>query len=248
VLKSYHALNVPKKSKALDLGQVVHAKVLTPELYAKTYVVQPKLDARTKEGKDAKAKFALENDGKVIVPEEDAIIADAIASRIDAIPAVKFLLDNGKPELSFFQYADGIIRKARPDLLVNHNGNVILADLKTTSKGCDQKSFQYTCADYFYDLSAAYYIDIVSHYYQQPVNTFVFIVVETQPPHDIALYVLGKDSIDTGRKLYTKALERLKYYMTDPELALKTDNKIEFEMLELPSYNLQPENRGIKWT
>ncbi len=118
------------------------------------------------------------------------------------------LLTGGEAEVSYF-YTNkefGLDLKVRPDY-INHEKGYIL-DLKTSrDAGIDSFKRDFTWS-FNYDLSAAMYIDGISHYTGKQYD-YYFLVVEKEAPFSVAVYKLGEESYAFGRNKYRKAMEKI---------------------------------------
>jgi hypothetical protein len=90
----------------------------------------------------------------------------------------------------------------------------VAVDLKTGRKG-QAKSHKFATAvtDYGYHISWAHYM-LTAELAEEPVHEMVFLVVETEPPHHVATYVLDRDFKEIGqaralqaRRRFARALE-----------------------------------------
>ena len=71
------------QTPAMAFGSAVHSFILEPERFSKEVAVAEKFDRRTKEGKEAAAKFEAENQGKSLITSEEL----ATLTLIRAVPA-----------------------------------------------------------------------------------------------------------------------------------------------------------------
>jgi hypothetical protein len=194
--------NVP--TPAMEFGMVVHACVLEPDAPA-CYAVAPKVDKRTTAGKADWAAFAQANAGRIILSQADADRAQACIAAVRAHPGAARLLDGAKTEVSLF-WTDAKYQvpcKCRWDGL-NRGGGF---DLKTT-QDASPDAFARTIASYEYHAQAAHYISGTEHVMNESPRFFVFIAVESEPPHGVACYLLPSNAILAGQHLVAIALER----------------------------------------
>ena len=144
---------------AMKKGTAVHAAILEPDFFDDCYVAAPKVDRRTKAGREAWAAFEAEHSGKECLPEAE--YADVIAMRqsvYDNPIAAKLLSGEGKNELSYvwkseYPGAEGTLCKARADRLTMYEGTPCIVDLKT-SIDASPDEFQKSVGRYAYDLQA----------------------------------------------------------------------------------------------
>lgn len=214
--------NKEEETQAMKIGDALHCLVLEPSRFPLQFAVSQKFDGRTKEGKAGKAEFAAANAGKSIITVDDYALIEAMATSVHSHPAAAYLLSlGGLSEESFFweemcdptesQILQPVLCKCRPDLRVPSKR--ILVDLKKTAKGASAEAFSRTIYNYTYHLQAAHYLHGVTTISGEQYDEFIFIAVEEEPPHLVAVYQLDQDSIMMGRAeidrlvdLYAKCL------------------------------------------
>jgi hypothetical protein len=206
ILKSpahYRAYRLEKSdSEAFRFGRLVHLRLLEPALYAMTVAVEPQADGRTKEGKAAKAEFALKNGDKETISAADSEKIEALAAAARANKLAANIFAKGSAEVSAYwtDEATGVLCKARADLL---RGDVLF-DLKTCYSA-QPKEFQKAILNYQYHVSAAFYLD--GFQTVQPVKHFSWIAVEKTAPHCFGFYAADQELLNAGRAEYQRALE-----------------------------------------
>lgn len=195
--------NQQEETKAMLIGSALHCLVLEPHVFTNLFAVSPKFDGRTKDGKAGKAQFASEHAGKSIINEEEFALLDAMAAAVHSHPAASYLLGlGGICEESFFwreEYTGAsVLCKCRPDLRIPSKR--ILVDLKKTAKGAGPESFARTMLNMTYHLQAGHYLEGVSIVTGERYDEFIFIAVEEEPPHLVAVYQLDRDSVEMGKR------------------------------------------------
>ena len=195
--------NREEETKAMKIGAALHGLVLEPEVFSRSFAVSPKFDGRTKEGKAGKAAFANDHAGKTIIDEADFSLISAMAGAVHAHPAASYLLGlEGLSEESFFWREEftgaSVLCKCRPDRRIP--GKRILLDLKKTAKGAGSDAFSRTMFNLTYHIQAGHYLPGVSTVLGERYDEFVFIVVEEEPPHLVAVYQLDRDDIEMGKR------------------------------------------------
>jgi len=205
-------MNPPVPTPAMEFGTAVHTAILEPDNFARNYVVAPKFDRRTKEGKEAAQAWECNNAGKTALPAEQmAAIEQMVASAKQHAGAAR-LLSSGMAEMSGFwiDSESGIECKCRPDFL-SMDGETItgIIDVKTCSDaGAD--SFARAIAAFGYDVQAAFYTDGIKELIGRTLP-FYFIAIEKEPPYAAAVYLASEEMIDVGRKKYRAALQLLRW-------------------------------------
>ena len=220
---------------SLLFGQLFHKMVLEPETLFDEFVIEPKVDKRTKEGKALYADF-LENakDKKAVPPDMFKKAEEMTLKLLKDKTAVNIL--KGKHEVPFFwkDKETGEECKVRVDSLYEQGDTNIIVDLKTASKA-DTGSFSRDAVKFGYDFQSGFYkegVDICTG----KKHLFVFLVIEKEPPYSINVLEADELFIKRGNllfhdmlKLYHKCRESNNWYGYRGE-----DNKI--QMLNLPNY------------
>jgi len=145
--------------------------------------------------------------------------AERMANNITAIAGGLF--QNGKTEESFF-VDDPIYkvkRKCRPDYY--REDLKLCIDVKTTQDGQDY-GFSKSVNEYKYHRQAAWYLDTLQMA-GKVVDRFIFVTVESRPPHMVRVNELDLESINIGRENYElKLSENLRYLESGQADIVKT--------------------------
>lgn len=193
-----------KETPDMLLGSLVHTMVLEPDNLERDWAVEPDVNKRTKAGREEVAAFYKRNQGKKIVSRDSLSRAEAIASAVRRHPKAAKIFEDGVHEQSLY-WVDpdtGVLCKCRPDWW----RSFMLADLKTTIDASED-GFQRAVFNFGYHISAAMYLDGVKEHTGEPLEDFVFSVVEKEPPYAVANYRINEEDIAIGRKQYKQALE-----------------------------------------
>ena len=231
----YHAsiLFPQKTTSEMQLGSALHTAVLQPDLFDEQYMELPKLDRRTKEGKELYKQYS--ESGKVLLDSAAIATVQKMKESLMQHPIISSVLSSGQPELSCFgclpEFSHTLV-KCRPDWYNEELG--VLLDLKTA---CDAspKAFAKASADYLYHLQNALYADLFSHVSGKHIQAFLFAVVEKEPPCAVALYQLDADAVEKGRDLYRKAILA---YNDSLERNYWVGYSPKIEILQLPAWAL----------
>jgi exodeoxyribonuclease VIII len=197
-----HAVDHPKPSSAaMRFGTLVHTLVLQPATFNATVAVMPE-DAPTRQskaGKEWHEAFAAEAAGKLIVTVQDVIEATAAANAIFSHDIAAGLLEDCEHREASIFWTDetsGLPCKARADALSDDCR--VLLDLKTTPDAREDE-FARSAWSYGYHTQAAHYVDGVLHACDvQPL--YAWIVVESEPPHGVAVYSASPSLLNIGRE------------------------------------------------
>ena len=242
ILKSpkhyYHRISNPHVPTAsLEFGTALHAALLEPERFAETYIVSPKFDRRTKEGKADAAAWEEAHKGAVSVDEAELRKLQGMQKAVFEHSGAKKLLSKCYVEMSYFWTDEdtGFQCRVRPDVLaLDDQGDVIAAiDVKSTSNASKDK-FQKSVMDYGYDLNAAFYSDAIERAIGRRVP-YYFLAVESAEPYGVALYKAGQSMLDVGRDKYRSALQLLQWCRENDRWPSYQPFG-EFEDLEIPEW------------
>jgi hypothetical protein len=187
-------------SDAADLGSAFHTETLG---VGQEVVVVDAASWRGKEAQAAQEKARAE--GKAPILAKDVPTVQAMAAAVRAHPtAGKLLAQPGRAELSAFWHDDewDVTRRCRVDYLTDSSINV---DLKSAASVSRYK-IQRAVIDYGYDLSAAWYEDVLRGL-GIDVRATAFVFVEKVPPYRVRVAELAPDFIDRGHSLTQRALE-----------------------------------------
>jgi len=193
-------------SAAMQFGSLVHQLVLEPEKFEQNYFVAEKPKRNTKAGKAMYTILDQERGHHEWISLDDFLKAQEIKNTLKQSELVSSLIQGGKAEQSVFWHDDetGVLCRAKADYInLEHN---VLLDLKTTSSLASENSFKHEVYKYHYHLSGAFYQDGFRKTTGQACD-FILIVVETNPPHNFAVYKLSDALLEQGKALYREALQ-----------------------------------------
>ena len=142
-------------SPALLFGGALHKAVLEPEGFDDEYIISPKFDRRTKDGKEGYAEFEMSRGGRDIISLDDKTVIDEMVTAIRSHKYADFLT-RGQVEQSIYWVDDltGIDCQARPDCFKVIDGRGIIVDLKSCASA-DTETFRREAIKYGYDMQAA---------------------------------------------------------------------------------------------
>lgn len=227
-----------KDTKALKFGRASHKFMLEPFDFDNEYAVEPKVDRRTKEGKEIYAKFESESAGKEIIDEETRDKLTAMREMLYKTPYVKTLL-NGEHEKSFFwtDAATGIKCKCRPDSYGKFGKHNVIVDYKTTTNA-ETDAFMRSALKYNYDVQAAHYSAGLEEVYGKDY-LFIFIAQETTAPYLVNVLQADAYFMENGREVRRVMLETYKKCVELDEypayMGFK-DDKHYFNDLSIPAW------------
>lgn len=205
---NYKLTRKNKETDAMRFGTAVHDLLQEGKKeFLRRYYFMPKLDLRTKAGKEVKAEH--------LKIAKDRIVFDSQQGR-----DLFWILDNFLKNKLAVHYATGIIEQShylefegvpvrvRPDC----HSDTWISDIKTTR---EPNKFDFKREVNFrnYDLQACFYSDCLGY---DPKH-FRFIAIRNTYPFDNGVYSLNEDQISRGRYKYEKALREWKHYLDTGE-------------------------------
>lgn len=196
-----------EETKALRIGSALHCAVLEPAEVATRFVMAPKVDRRTKDGKAAWEAFQVEHAGKTVLADDEAELVHAMAASIALHPYASALMKRqGMNEASYFveDPETGLRIKARPDRLVD---GALMIDLKTTEDG-GPEAWARTVVNYGYDVQAAHYRHALKLATGYELD-FAHMVVEKSAPFAVAIYQLDAEFLARGERLRAQAMREI---------------------------------------
>lgn len=230
-----------KPTKAKDLGTLAHLLVLEPKLASQLIVVLPAhADRRSNRGKLALLECYCEalhidvpqgNDLDLILYEVQAMIEDSplifaprevldAAERMrDATMAksiARVLFADGESEVTMLaeEPSTGVLCRIRADWMPN--GHSVLVDVKTTRK-IDYDGFARDAGNFNYHFQAAMYCCIEALVSRSRPKDFLFVIMENEPPYDVAIRKIGAKSLAAGMAKFERALTIYKLCCTCDE-------------------------------
>jgi len=189
---------------AMMLGRAVHTCVFEPDKFPLEYAVYK---GARRAGKDWDA-FEAANAGRTILKVNEYDHCLAIRDAVRSHPLVKPYLREGKAEMSLTWKDEdfGFECKGRLDW-----ATFVLCDLKT-ARDVAVHRFASNSYGLGYHLQGAFYVDGYEAVTGERLP-FVILAVESNPPHDVAVYRLDDDLVEAGRAEYKGALNLIRIAM-----------------------------------
>jgi PDDEXK-like domain of unknown function (DUF3799) len=190
---------------SMVLGSALHMALLEPHLNHR--IIESPEFGRKKADLEAKEAFYKTVPPNALVLDPDDM--KRLRGMIDAVmshPACVQLLTGGRSEVSLY-WADGkekVACKARIDYL---RADLGVIDLKTTSDASPD-AFKRSVASWFYHSQAWHYWSAVEAVLNSSPPFFVWIAVESDPPHGVGVYQIGTPSLLAGARLVSEAMRR----------------------------------------
>lgn len=218
-LKTFHWFHVLKNERhdtdALAFGRIAHMAILEPEDFRKRFIVQPKFDRRTKQGKlDFETFTEGLSPGAIVVKEDEA---QALTGMIEALknhPRANDLLKRGEAEVTVTADLEGLPVKGRFDFLVmdkDKDGKphgLFCIDLKTT-QDASPRAFQNQMLKRGWWIQAGLYSWLAEKAFGVPC-IFVFVAIEKEPPYEVGIYSCDQSVIECGMAAVKQGAAKLK--------------------------------------
>jgi hypothetical protein len=223
----------------MEFGTAVHTSILEPDNFARDYVVAPKFNRRTKEGKAAAEAWEAANAGKTPLTADQMAAIEQMVASVKQHAGVARLLSSGLTEMSGFwvNKETGIECKCRPDFLAVEKDRpeqvTAIVDVKTCVDA-SADGFARAIATLGYDVQAAFYQDGLKALTGRAIP-FYFIAVEKDAPYAVACYKASDEVIEVGRSKYRAALQLLRWCMENDRWPAYQPNG-EIEEINLPRW------------
>tara|TARA_E500000331_G_scaffold57142_1_gene51318 strand:- start:644 stop:1486 length:843 start_codon:yes stop_codon:yes gene_type:complete len=217
------------QTPAMLIGSAYHKLQTEPQNFHDDFAVAPKINKRTKAGKEAWAEFEKQAAGKDLIDEEDyAVIENMVSSVLDHPAAGKLMGLKGVAESTriWKDDATGLQCKCRPDWLCKDAK--IIVDLKTT-EDARPEAFSRSIHKYRYHVQSGFYLMGC-----EEIEQFIFIAVEKKPPYSVVCYTASPMMISAGQRAARTNLDTLKTCIESNRWPGIADT---IQPLELPRYN-----------
>ena len=216
VLKSWAHVGVESiNPDAARIGRASHVRTLEPDTFHRRFVLSPKVDRRTKEGKAlAQAvQEKAEREGLEVLDQADFELVESIGQSVAKHPKVGSLLAQAESEVTFRWSELGLKFRCRTDA-INDRQQVII-DLKTTRDSA--LDFNRAVMRYDLHIQAYHYLRGVRRFTGKDYD-FVFVVVEKSAPYGVKLYRLSEDYLKVAEKSWFQAIDTIKEREECPDL------------------------------
>lgn len=198
----YAATHERETTSALAFGTAAHKYILEPDDFWNCYAIAPKVDRRTKAGKEEYTAFLEQSAGKTIIAQEDFETIKQMDEAIMQNESAIRLLKTGQHEVPI-EWTDpetGEECKCRPDCIT---GDYIV-DYKTTMS-CEGNAFEYSCRKYGYKLQAAMYTEGVFNTTLES-KKFAFVAQEKNPPYAVRVYFCDPGFVEEGMEMFRELI------------------------------------------
>lgn len=226
-------------SQAMIEGQAFHAMLLEPSEYAKRFAAYPKIDKRSKAGKDEWAAWEAANTGKWHLSIEKML---ELQSQVEALlrhPVVARWVDKAvHHEFAVFwnHPVYGFPCKALVDAVSRDEGRTWVWDAKTT-RDATPEFWRRELANRNYLVQAAWTLDGLNQIAEAD-REFAFVVLETSGYMDVAIYECGPLTLFEARHRIDKACRK---WARALESGVFPGPTTEIQQLEVPRWALTHE-------
>ena len=192
------------EERHFSIGSGLHELILEPEMFDLNYMVCPKVDGRTKEGKQQMIEFNEKSEGKTILFDNEMEVIRQMADNALKNHTLLEIMKESYREISCYTIDEvtGLKVRMRPDIMSSTKSTIV--DLKSCVDSSPQK-FKNDCYKYSYSLSGAYYSDFIGR------ENYIFAAAEKTAPYQVALYVLNDEMMEYGRNQYRMGLDLIKF-------------------------------------
>jgi hypothetical protein len=204
-----YAMDHPTPSTPAQVrGTALHCAVFEPVRWESEFAELPKLDRRTKEGRELHRELREANPGKELLPADDYESVKGMAESIRATKAARRLIESaGSCECSavWTDEKTGLQCKGRFDKLAAIAGRTVIIELKTTVDA-SPFGFPKQSIKYGYHVQTSYYLTGHERATGQPA-VHVTIAVESDAPYAVALYTPDDSTLLTGSIIWRRYLD-----------------------------------------
>lgn len=206
----HRLLQQDRDTDARKRGRVFHLALFEPERFASSVAVWT---GGRRYGKEWDA-FRAANDGRELVTEAEHALCLAIQRAALGHPAAQRYLGGGRGEVSALWTHVAPAVGAVPGFSIDCKGRFdfvtkagAIVDAKST-RDASPEGFGREVWRYGYHTQAAYYVDGHAAATGKRLP-YVFVAVEAEPPHAVAVYRVPDVILDLGREEYRALLQRL---------------------------------------
>tara|TARA_E500000331_G_C17252275_1_gene711692 strand:+ start:1560 stop:2471 length:912 start_codon:yes stop_codon:yes gene_type:complete len=205
------------KTQALVVGSATHCYILEPDKFDSRFVIAPKIDKRTKAGKEEWAEFEktlVRKDGRDIeaITEEEFGMIVNMKKAVQNHGLARSLLSEGISEetIVWNDEKTGCLMKGKLDW--RRPEEKIIIDLKTT-RDASREGVLKSAFNYRYHVQQSVYIDGVQTITGENDYRFMFIFVEKYPPYGVSVIELDDVAYDLGHKQYITDIEKVTLWL-----------------------------------
>lgn len=216
---------VPTPSSSMNLGTALHSWILDDE---QNFVVAPKVDKRTKKGKEEWAAFTesiTDKNTPILTPSEhqrligmvNAVKHNKLAQKVLTQDLQRYRYHEHTFQWNIGEYLGiglNLLAKARIDLFSYIPDKWInVVDIKTTSDASLSGVTRAT-ENFLYHIQAAYYMHCLLYFHPDIDESdirFSFLYIENKPPYNVGVYQLAEEYIDMAFSQIRHAINNMEW-------------------------------------
>jgi exodeoxyribonuclease VIII len=201
-----------KWTDSMVLGSAVDCKLLEPEKFNDKFIIVPKIDKRTKQGKEdyKNLQERLKDSDLISISEELNDQAELMVNNLKTNQFSKMILDNTtevQKNISF--NFKGYNIKGILDGFGELNNKPFIFDLKT-SQDSDPERWNLNVIKWLYHLQAYIYRHgIIKE--KQIIPDFYHVIIENKAPYKVSVVKFSNDILNSGKKIFNKIMEDFDY-------------------------------------
>lgn len=191
-----HRMVESEESDALRFGAALHDRILRPEAFGTEWVVMPRVDRRTKDGKARAEAFEAETQalGLRWITEDESRTLAGMMHMVEQTRLGALLELCPERELAMDGEIAGQPCKARIDACCLESN--LLVDIKTTVSAAP-RAFRSSCVQFGYLPQMAFYREMLRQNGSASLDgEVVLAAMEKSAPYGVALYRLSSDDLD----------------------------------------------------
>lgn len=206
-----HYLTKPfEPTPALIFGNLVDCLLLTPNEFETRYVIAPKFDRRTKQGKLDYDEFLKNNTTKAWIDQDMLDEAKLMVEAANTNPISKKLLERITQTQIRHKWVDKKTGLHCITILDGEGSNIIF-DLKTCASA-DPEDFQRDAFNLDYPLQAGFALEYAKvKKFEFP--EYYYLCLEKGAPYAVSVNRASDEYLEYGKQRYRELMDKFKYCM-----------------------------------
>lgn len=190
----------PPDSSVLAFGRAAHCWILEGmNEFNRRFAIAPKIDRRTKAGKETFAAFQIESEGKQIVTADEFATIRQMQTSVYGVDVAQDMIELCQTEIWKEGMIHGFNFGGFADLV--DPGDLYACDLKTC-QDASPEAFTRDAHNFDYHLQAAIYRHLFG------VERFYWICVEKKPPYNVQVYIQSDTAAQRAEERLQELLNR----------------------------------------
>lgn len=248
-LWQHNLLHKKQQTKSMELGELIHMYFLEREKFNSIVFLDvdklPRANSKARDDKEHELRLSrgLTSDDEIFVLSEaenlkfKLIIENAEKSLAEMGLSDVFKKDGDSELPVFFNIQhEGFTLECRAlfDRLYRGLEQPLIVDIKTTAANINMHEIQKTAANFKFGIQEFWYRKACEYLIPDCQPNFVFLLISTVPPFQVALVTLGDDTKKFSERQVKKALSK---YLNFKFNGVKENNFFNFE-IDYPKYIL----------